>query len=717
MGFETNEGSIVLIQRLRRRIFGILGLAAVLGCAGTALAIDMPLPKRKPVIGAEITADAPDFILQAVPVRKPAQAGALPAENAEEEKGEVVFITRALPPRKPQQQTVVMKRAPGTAQKAETERIAAAVQAAQEDKPSTVPAALLDKKPSLLERVFSKFSSGRRLSGEDAARYAHIFAFQDTGDFAQANAEIEKLSDMRLMGHVLQQRYLGPGYRATYDELLDWMKRYADYPDAQKVYDLAKKRRLKDAAWPQKPRTSRGVYGMHDFDVGQLAQPYISNRSHGGKQRDLIRAVSRTVSCCPTSSLKKLEAGKAALGAASYDALQADIAASYFFNGKGDKALELASASAARSGEDVPLAGWISGLVSWQKGEYAAAARYFEITGKSPRSSAWMSSAGSYWAARSHLRAREPRQVNEWLRRAAQYPRTFYGIIAMKALGMGQARFNWKLPELTDRHIKALSEVPAGWRALALVDAGQSTLAEQELRSINPGTDDVLQEAMIALANDAGMPGLAMRMGSAFRSSSGKLYDAALYPDVPWEPEKGFSVDRSLVYAFIRQESKFQINAKNKSSGAQGLMQLMPRTAKHVANQHGDVIERGGLQDPTLNIDLGQKYISELLKNDYVGNNLFKLAVAYNAGPGRLARWDKEERYAGDPLLFIESIPAAETRIFVERVLANYWIYRIKYGQDAVSLNMVAEGNWPVYVAQDDRPDTLLAAAKQFFNQ
>ncbi|HYD19821.1 MAG TPA: lytic transglycosylase domain-containing protein, partial [Patescibacteria group bacterium] len=330
---------------------------------------------------------------------------------------------------------------------------------------------------------------------------------------------------------------------------------------------------------------------------------------------------------------------------------------------------------------------------------------------QSNRTSAWMSAAGAYWTARSYLRSRQPQKVNTWLRRAAEFPRTFYGLIAMKALGMEQAKFNWKSPELTDKHIKALMQLPAGRRAFALVKAKRPEKAEQELRQMNPGDNYVLQEAMIALANDNGMPGLALRMGSAFRGKNGKLYDTALYPDVPWEPTEGFSVDRALVYAFIRQESKFDTAANNKSSGAVGLMQLMPATARHIARKSGGKYEEAMLRDPVTNIDFGQKYLAELLKTEYVGNNLFKLAVAYNAGPGKLARWNNNPRYAADPLLFIESIPVAETRIFVERVMTNFWIYRIKHRQDTESLDRVAEGHWPVYIAQDTRRFPVFASA------
>ncbi|MBI3442016.1 MAG: hypothetical protein HY052_09510, partial [Proteobacteria bacterium] len=69
---------------------------------------------------------------------------------------------------------------------------------------------------SLEGEVFNHIKKDDRLSEDDAARYAHIFAFQDVGDFKKANAEIKKLTDHRLMGHVLHQRYVGHDYKATY---------------------------------------------------------------------------------------------------------------------------------------------------------------------------------------------------------------------------------------------------------------------------------------------------------------------------------------------------------------------------------------------------------------------------------------------------------------------------------------------------------------------
>lgn len=571
---------------------------------------------------------------------------------------------------------------------------------------------------TFMHRIFDQFTSGKRLSEEDAARYAHIFAFQDMGDFTRADAEIRKLQSRRLIGYVLRQRYLHTDYTAQYAELAAWMKSFADHPGAQNIYELALRKKPKEAAVPAAPKPAgRGVYGQHDFDVGPLAQPYMREQKLSSRQKDLLRRLRGRLGDSPTAALKMLEGSGGLFSPIERAALRGEIAESYFYNGKVEKAYVLARESSDSAAAELPMSGWIAGLAAWKTGKYGEAARYFERAATSERSSAWLASAGAHWAARAWLRARQPQKVNGWLRRAAEHPRTFYGIISMKALGMDRGNFNWDTPELTDRSVRALASVPAGRRAVALVDAEQPELAALELRQINPGKDDVLREAMIALAQQVRVPSFSLQLGSSFVSSKGELYDAALYPDAPWAPEGGYDVDKALVYAFIRQESRFEPGVKNKASGATGLMQLMPATARHVAQITGRDISGESLLDPEVNISLGQKYLAELLENNLVDNNLFRLAVAYNAGPGKLARWEKNVSYDDDPLLFIESIPAGETRMFVERVLANFWIYRMKYDQDTVSLDKVAEGEWPVYVAQDIRRGLRFADAATFFSR
>lgn len=141
------------------------------------------------------------------------------------------------------------------------------------------------------------------------------------------------------------------------------------------------------------------------------------------------------------------------------------------------------------------------------------------------------------------------------------------------------------------------------------------------------------------------------------------------------------------------------------SAGARGVMQLMPATARFVARRTGiGEGSVGELVQPESNMALGQRYIEMLLADGNVGSDLFRLTAAWNGGPGNLGRWTRDGTAMQDSLLFIESIPLSETRDFIERVLANLWIYRNRLGQQSPSLDALAAGNWPGYDGSELTP-------------
>jgi len=167
-------------------------------------------------------------------------------------------------------------------------------------------------------------------------------------------------------------------------------------------------------------------------------------------------------------------------------------------------------------------------------------------------------------------------------------------------------------------------------------------------------------------------------------------------------------VDPALVFALIRQESKFNPTAKS-WAGARGLMQLMPRTASFVANDRKYRVSKTPfLFEPGLNMSLGQRYIEILRDDNKINGDLISMVAAWNGGPGNLNKWRRNMKYMDDPLMFIETIPSRETRVFVERVFANLWIYRDRLGQPAPSLDDLARGEWPAYTSVN-HPDGQVA--------
>lgn len=143
---------------------------------------------------------------------------------------------------------------------------------------------------------------------------------------------------------------------------------------------------------------------------------------------------------------------------------------------------------------------------------------------------------------------------------------------------------------------------------------------------------------------------------------------------MPYETEvaaasKQSGVDRALIWAVMKRESKFNPDAVS-SSGAVGLMQLMPGTARETAKKAG--IGNFSLYEPRDNVMLGALQLRMLLKR-FDGNVIYALA-AYNAGAANAASWrGKYER--GE--FWVEEIPFVETREFVRCVYENYSVYKM----------------------------------------
>ncbi|OHC73297.1 MAG: hypothetical protein A3G18_11935 [Rhodospirillales bacterium RIFCSPLOWO2_12_FULL_58_28] len=544
------------------------------------------------------------------------------------------------------------------------------------------------------------------LSEADADRYQRIFDIQEDGDWKAADKLIAALEDRLLIGHVMAQRYLHPTrYRSGYKELKEWMDSYADLPYAPEIYKLALTRRHKNQQEPARPAVfyDSGIAnaqkisgGKAKASAGQMSRrrsPEVSARNRDIRSR-LRNGMSKSVSRFLLSTEAKTQ-----LGAVEYDQAAAQLAARYFTDGHDDLALEWATKAAKRSGARVPDADWTAGLISWRLKRYGDAARHFEAVAKAPGISPWMISAGYFWAARSSLVGGAPEKYNPLLMSAAGHPRTFYGLLAHRLLGMPMP-FRWTSPDLDQATIDKLYKAPPGRRALALLQTGMTYRAELELRNLSAVAGEDVAKGILSVAVRAGMSSLAGRLDMRLFPDGGG-YDGAAYPLPDWEGEESYSVDRALVYALIRQESQFNPKAKSRA-GARGLMQLMPKTASFVARDrllHGS--GKQALFEPEVNLRLGQKYIHMLLNDDKIKGDMFLMTAAWNGGLGNLSKWRRKVDDLDDSLFFIETLPSHETRNFIERVFTNLWIYHDRLGQAAPSLDAIAAGDWPLYIAQD----------------
>jgi soluble lytic murein transglycosylase len=284
---------------------------------------------------------------------------------------------------------------------------------------------------------------------------------------------------------------------------------------------------------------------------------------------------------------------------------------------------------------------------------------------------------GLYWAARAASRAGQAERAQALLREAARHYDQYYGQLAVERLGQ-------TLPAPADPPAVQLS--PAERQAFynrpivaAIRYLGRSGSWRDQSAFVRTLAEQVESdgERMMAvqLGREIGRPDLGVLVARRARSDGGFEYKRWGFPEirVPGAQQRHWTI----VHAIARQESLFDREAVS-SAGARGLMQLMPGTAREVAGRLGLPYEPARLtRDTDYNVLLGSSYFARML--DQWGGN-YPLAVAsYNAGPGNVRRWIREN---GDPrtgniamIDWIERIPFFETRNYVQRVLENAVVY------------------------------------------
>ena len=551
------------------------------------------------------------------------------------------------------------------------------------------------------------------ISPKDASLYRAVFEAQARGDWMTANTAIDNLNDKRLMGHVLADRYLRRD--TSTEELQNWLAAYGSYPEAPAIYRLVQKRpEFKNSAATLPAYADIwGGNGGYDFSSGFKTDVRSSSPSaQNFAQR--IDAALRHGEPDAAEAILQSERRERDPSITELGEVAARIAASYFYEGQPSRAARLAHDAAAVQNS---LGMWISGLIAWKNNDPSAASVYFARLATQNNLSSWDRTAAAFWAYRSLKRAGDTTQAYYWLRQAAQQPRSFYGLLAAQLMERKNI-WSWQMPAASDKDFAQLAHIPEGGRALALIQVGRVDLAQEELRRINPRGQKNLQAAMLNVADVGGLPALSMQLGGLATDTSGKPFDAALYPLPPWQPEQGYTVDKALLFALMRHESRFDPTAVS-DRGACGLMQLMPTTAKLAqgeASVTGTTPNKmvnknnpcaGHLLDPSVNMTIGQNYVHQLSEQPMVGDNLLLILAAYNSGPGKIARWmDDSTRH--DPLLFVESLPVRETRDYVQKVMIHYWSYSARLAQPQTSLTQLAKGEWPHYTKPAMPVDTAM---------
>lgn len=535
------------------------------------------------------------------------------------------------------------------------------------------------------------------ISKDDIKTYKNIFRAIKAEDIEEADELTKDLQNDLLLGHVLAEKYLSKSYKSNYEELKKWLEKYGDYPQAFRIYRLAaskgSKANLPDpeqirADSYNKPLSARNFKAYENLSSGDRA--FVQKR---------VTQFYKYLSSGKTRAARLILENKRfrmAIPNKYWDEMSTALANSYFLDNYDQLAFQWAQKPAKRS--HIATAYWVAGLASWRMNKYQTAADYFSQLGKIRDNDEWLEAAGAFWAYRSYMRLGKSKPAEKELEAAARYQRTFYGILAAKILGR-ELTYNWdgvayrndfSTPAYAENLVKSTSIR----RAVALLHAKRPELAEAELRSGYESMSDEQKEAMLFMLGRYDLHGLVIKISNDLKDyDKGIYYDCLAYPVPQWIGDN-YADNQALLLALTRQESSFDPRAVS-PVGACGLMQLMPNTAFHVTGDRKVKKNREMLFDIDYNLATGQKYVNYLMSKAFIDGNLFFMLTAYNAGPGNLVKWQKKMKYNNDPLLFIETIPARQTRIYIERVMANYWIYSMLLGQEPESVVQLSSGLWP----------------------
>ncbi len=295
----------------------------------------------------------------------------------------------------------------------------------------------------------------------------------------------------------------------------------------------------------------------------------------------------------------------------------------------------------------------------------------------------------AYWAGRAAHKNGNGDIAREWYAKAAAHPTVFYGQLAQHALNPSAPLNLPPMPTIPDATRQKLDANEVAQVIPLIAQSDEQKMLPLFLKALSEQAETPEQFAAIsALAISALDTNGGVRVAKLALRKQVVLLDAG-WPSIPL-PD-ALSIEPSLALAIIRQESEFDPNARS-SADARGLMQLLPSTGAQVAKKldlHYDIDD---LWDGNRNITLGATYLGQMISG-FDGSYILGIA-SYNAGPGNVRKWLAREGFPpqdeAGAVNWIESIPFAETRNYVMRVIENLQIYR-----------QLRESNHPLEIQHD----------------
>ena len=528
------------------------------------------------------------------------------------------------------------------------------------------------------------------LNKADREFYSELFHALDREDWSRFETMITERPDGPLHQVALAEYYTAANSpKVSAEQVAAWFERGTLLPQAEQMGRLGAKRGLETL--PALP-TERGFQ----------RQPYSSKRIlprtvNDGTMPDSIRSgiLDRIKNDDPDGARLLLDGIDAGLSSEARAEWRQRVAWSYYIENNDPSALAMAQTVSEGSGPWVAEGEWVAGLAAWRLGDCEASAQAF-ARAAAGSTNVELTTAANFWAGRAFMRCRKPGDADKYLRAAARYDETLYGMLAHELLGI-ELPAQVAAADFSPQDWKELRDEPNVRVAVGLVEIGRESLADEVLRHQARIGDPSEYNALSRLARDLGLPSTQLWM--AHNAPYGAKPEPALrYPTAKWTPTTGWKVDPALAFAHALQESNFQTRAVSPAN-ARGLMQITPITVR----QHAGRLEMNAsyvnLNDPEVNLAFGQRNLEMLRDSEATQGLLPKIMAAYNAGLSPVSRWNSEINDQGDPLLWMESIPYWETRGYVAIVMRNYWMYERQAGAISPSRQALAQGMWPIFPA------------------
>lgn len=361
--------------------------------------------------------------------------------------------------------------------------------------------------------------------------------------------------------------------------------------------------------------------------------------------------------------------------------------------GEYEKAYLLASNHQMTKGPNFADLEWLSGYLSLRfLDEPARALKHFNTFTQSVRTPISFGRAG-YWRGRAYEALGDLDAAQLAYAEGARFQTSFYGQLAAEKIGLGPDQSLTGRDQSADWRDAEFAQDEVVRAAMLLHFADQAGRVRQFMTHLaeEMTREEASQLADLALELDRPTVALAIAKEVAKRG----IVLARPYFPITDLASYSADVEGAVAMAIARRESELNAGAVS-PAGARGLMQLMPATARQVAEQLGIEYSKSRLtNDWRYNATLGTAYLAGLLE-DYRGSYVLSFA-AYNAGPHRADAW--LERYgdprsdAVDPVDWIELIPFRETRNYVMRVIESLHVYRARMRGEAETVSLTADLN------------------------